>query len=1399
MVINLELYGSEANTKFQVYVPPNNKNQNNYSCIMVTATCDSTFVRLIDDNFDGDNDDSWTGYLNKGQTYIRYIKDGSTDDDAGGKWDGDYFIVYSNKPVLVSQSTDSDWQHDWVPSNNNSMKGNIFYVYTSNTSYSPRDLNVFPYEDSTFVHIKDITGTPKTTTGTSSVDIPNSTTVAYGFMDVKQDLISYYINGRNLLQPGRTYMIETSKPVTVQYGALYMNESDGGGFVPGFNGASVDNYFIFAVPYEDYGEQEVRMVSFNNGVSVSLDYLNNSNSWSSLGTYNLNSNQSADWVAGSSQAYKLFRASVSGGKISLFEANYMETGSYNNSDDYSYASSETGYGAGKKFQIYVLPPGRENKCVDPFTNTTFGQQGPQGQFTHVFISAHYNNTSVTIKDNNTGGNIINTTFSILPDKYIDFKLNKNEYEDLTQSGRRPYISVTSTQPVSVAITNWSDNWMSYSAGVIEPNIRVTASSSRSSSEIGDNVTFNSVVKNISSVALTNTKTEILIQDGFNYLSSNLISSSQGNLGSGQLTNYSNGEKSVKWQNYVLNPGDSLNVSVVTSVNAFYHNMISIPTHSNFSVTTSSSGIAAGDSIIVQNTASTYVHAVQSQALVSEYVVVYEDLKNSAWNDWDVNDFVASIKSTRESNASMNITKLTYDYEALARGSSFDSQFKHKVLLNGTSTVTLTVWDTLNNVIPSLSFGPETRNGEFTVTVFPSTIQAIPGTGFANTDPYQNGIIKGYIAKLTILVTPNLNPISSFLNSHSDPYITTGTGLDIHIASIAGNMGNTQNVDNNVISNVPLYGYYLDLAYKFPNNFKWDLEGPNFAIWRAYPDFVNYIISGKTTNLDWFNSPDTTKVWNKREVSSVDLITAITKDLPIVKRNSNKARIILSDSAGSFFASPKLADINGDGKKEIIIGSINKNLYVYKSNGEILNGFPIQTSGIIRSTAAIDIQKDGSRAIVFGSDDGNIYAVDQNGDSLAGFPFSTGFPIKTSPVISDINNDGVKEIIVFSGDGSVYVLNYKAELFNGFPKRIQNTQDTYGNLIIMSSPAVGDLDGDGAKEMVFCTIDSSITVLDILGNIRQGFPKKLNGISYSSPVLSKINGNEYKIVIAAGKTLYVIDKAGNINLSKEFSEEFISSPVVADIDSDGKAEIVVASTGGNIFSLSTEGSLVVDWEFKTVSEILSSPIIADVNGDGKVEILIGSMNGSVFVLKNDGKMDINSLEYFTPFSSWLISSLAINDVDDNGKLDVVAASFDKTLKVFELPLTDSNSAVLWSSFGNDLGNSRVTDFTDTVPTQKDGLGIIFNYPNPVTEGVTTFRIELPANVDGIELRIFDIGGELVKKVFIADFIRNGLYWDYTWDLKNENNRVVSSGVYIYMVKVMIKGKEYQKYQKLGIVR
>jgi hypothetical protein len=96
----------EASTYFNVFVPPNNDPVKRNVCLVVTAIFDDTHFEIEDDGADGDTDDSKSGTLSKGQSYILYIADNGINDDAryasGGVWkqDGDYFFVKSNKNVL---------------------------------------------------------------------------------------------------------------------------------------------------------------------------------------------------------------------------------------------------------------------------------------------------------------------------------------------------------------------------------------------------------------------------------------------------------------------------------------------------------------------------------------------------------------------------------------------------------------------------------------------------------------------------------------------------------------------------------------------------------------------------------------------------------------------------------------------------------------------------------------------------------------------------------------------------------------------------------------------------------------------------------------------------------------------------------------------------------------------------------------------------------------------------------------------------------------------------------------------------------------------------------------------------------------------------------------------------
>ncbi len=68
--------------------------------------------------------------------------------------------------------------------------------------------------------------------------------------------------------------------------------------------------------------------------------------------------------------------------MSVFEANWLETGSPGTSDIATMVSSEAGTTAGDRFLVYMAPPGYEYNVVDPFTGEFF-----QYPMTHAYIFA----------------------------------------------------------------------------------------------------------------------------------------------------------------------------------------------------------------------------------------------------------------------------------------------------------------------------------------------------------------------------------------------------------------------------------------------------------------------------------------------------------------------------------------------------------------------------------------------------------------------------------------------------------------------------------------------------------------------------------------------------------------------------------------------------------------------------------------------------------------------------------------------------------------------------------------------------------------------------------------------------------------------------------------------------
>ena len=543
----------EPSTYFQIYVPPNSDAVQRNVCLIVTAIYDDTEFDIIDDGADGDTDDSKSGILKAGQSYILYIKDNGINDDAryasGGvlKWDGDYFIVKSNKLVYASQSTNSDWQHDWVPSVDKSSIGQKFIVYAPMISSSNRDINVFAYQNNTVIDFYKISTQPKTNTGFTDVNSESPVKVFSKTINVGQDLIYNSAEGRDAMVSGETYMLIANKPVTMQYGALFGNERDGGGYVPTSNGSSSGELMYFAVPYQAGGEQEIRIVSWDNANAVKLDRFVNGN-WVAVKSFGLDRLASGDWVGktnGNVSYPTVFRITCSAGKkVSVFEGNWFETGSPGTSDMATMVSSENGTTAGKKFLSYIAPPGNETNVTNPLTGLKYN-----GSYSHLYLFSKTGAT-VTIKDALTNGTKFSKTITIAPEKYADCSISLNEWKAFyngtgTPSGsERPYLIVESDNDIAVMNSNFNDNWMCYTGSSLGHSFTQTSSVSDDTLIPTEQATVISQIK--TSGEVTNPSLEVIVQEGLKVVESKLINPNQSET-QGVITEL-NDKTTVKYDN-----------------------------------------------------------------------------------------------------------------------------------------------------------------------------------------------------------------------------------------------------------------------------------------------------------------------------------------------------------------------------------------------------------------------------------------------------------------------------------------------------------------------------------------------------------------------------------------------------------------------------------------------------------------------------------------------------------------------------------------------------------------------------------------------------------------------------------------------------------------------------------
>ncbi|MCD8317670.1 MAG: FG-GAP-like repeat-containing protein [Paraprevotella sp.] len=250
--------------------------------------------------------------------------------------------------------------------------------------------------------------------------------------------------------------------------------------------------------------------------------------------------------------------------------------------------------------------------------------------------------------------------------------------------------------------------------------------------------------------------------------------------------------------------------------------------------------------------------------------------------------------------------------------------------------------------------------------------------------------------------------------------------------------------------------------------------------------------------------------------------------------------------GDFFGGLAVADLDGDGYKEIICGDKNGSLYVWRHDGtpyKQRSPFFSRPGQMLNCSPVVcDLDGDGEKEILITTRStalSQIFAIKQDGSCVGSFDTNSTEPatipyvthgIEHALSVGDVNKDGNIEVVAL-GHGCVRVWSHTGDLLTD--RDVPGLFPESGEYINVTAPILADVDGDETSEIVFHQ-DNLIYALRHDGTDVKGFP-------ITAPA------------------------------------EIINGVCVSDMDGDGKNEIIAADLDGNISAWKTDGkSTTIEW-------------------------------------------------------------------------------------------------------------------------------------------------------------------------------------------------------------------------------
>ncbi|MFH1836216.1 MAG: C1 family peptidase [Methanobacteriota archaeon] len=575
--------------------------------------------------------------------------------------------------------------------------------------------------------------------------------------------------------------------------------------------------------------------------------------------------------------------------------------------------------------------------------------------------------------------------------------------------------------------------------------------------------------------------------------------------------------------------------------------------------------------------------------------------------------------------------------------------------------------------------------------------------------------------------------------------------------------------------------------------------------------------------------------------------------------------------------PVVSDVDGDGMEEtfIIVGGRPPSVYGFDPDGESLPGFPVELigedlpGGNLASPAISDLDGDGKKEIVVTGRD-YLYVFNGSGSLVDRFSLSIASQPTTDTVIADLDYNGKKEVLkVFELVGyqtdnftgfMLAVLDYRGEMMIGWPQLIYNISHDSGFRVAFEgggAPAVGNLDDDQELEIIVATMrnvyhddfdpenfswdtihpEGLLQAFNMDGSIVPGFPVELGGPVAANPTVGDINQDGYSEIIIGtfqhlyqeeyGGGLYVFNRTGQTLFGGPLlrNKEIFQSVPVFDIEGDGFLAFFVTANDnpdiirGQTYIFDYQGNRLDIQSHRMYNS--RSPVVGEVSGDSVLDIIYPHHN------RVDG-YDVygNWLEGYPKETYYYVGGMTptITDLDSNGRIDLLASTdniWEDThyLYAWDLNTTYDAGKMPWPMAQHDAGHTGCFDCgLSGIGDMLLGVGLDESFHNSVgLVGVDhnisehlfvdwsritvndSLVIRIPSNtlsyvVDVGELPLTSISGEgaLIDREYKGDIIWFGDVFSVK-DFLNVEKAYLAKGEILGCVSTENYSADYQGYK------